>query len=334
MSRVICISGFDPASRDLANQQPPEVEVFAINNHRAYMTVDPARIYQIHPRDWKSNQGMPAGTYGRGPGYVETLAAETCPVYMQALDERVPNAQIFPAQELIDHFGRRYFTSTPAWMVAHALYEHDKAKSKKGKIAAIKMFGITLSTTHEYFGQRPCLEYWIGQAEGRGIKFEIPDMSTLMKGVLYPYAELGGDMQNLRQMSQERVHTWRQKNMEERDAALAMTAVNSTLQTLIQAFESTEGRAIDLQATAQRAKATAQQYLNAGNISHASFREAQDALLRLGGSDLPPSDTPPLDIQEAHNLGNIPVAFVNEEEEEGETITSNSDEPIPVEVVG
>ena len=313
--RTIAICGFDPASRDLANEQPPEVELWAINNHQAYLTAEPSRVYQIHPRDWKSNQGAPAGTYGRGVGYVETLTAETCPVYMQAPDERVPDAKIFPAQELIDYFGRRYFTSTPAWMVAHALYEHDKAKSKKGKIAAIKMFGITLSTTHEYFGQRPCLEYWIGQAEGRGIKFEIPDMSTLMKGVLYPYAELGGDMQNLRQMSQERVHTWRQKNMEERDAALAMTAVNSTLQTLIQAFESTEGRPIDLQATAQRAKAVAQQYLNSGNISHASFREAQDALLRLGSSDLPPSDTPPLDVQAAHNLGNIPIAFVTEEEE-------------------
>ena len=313
--RTIAICGFDPASRDLANEQPSEVELWAINNHQAYLTAEPSRVYQIHPRDWKSNQGAPAGTYGRGVGYVETLTAETCPVYMQAPDERVPDAKIFPAQELIDYFGRRYFTSTPAWMVAHALYEHDKAKSKKGKIAAIKMFGITLSTTHEYFGQRPCLEYWIGQAEGRGIKFEIPDMSTLMKGVLYPYAELGGDMQNLRQMSQERVHTWRQKNMEERDAALAMTAVNSTLQTLIQAVEQSDGSSIDLQATAQRAKAVAQQYLDSGNISHASFREAQDALLRLGSSDLPPSDTPPLDVQAAHNLGNIPIAFVTEEEE-------------------
>jgi len=333
MGRIVVIAGFDPASRDLANSQPADVEVWGINNYSTFLQREPSRVYQIHPKDWKANQGVATGTYGRGAGYVETLQKLDAPLFLAEPDERLPNAKIFPAQELIDYFGRRYFTSSPAWMVAHAIWEHDMAQealpgvAERDSISEIRMFGITLSTTHEYFGQRACLEWMIGHAEARGIKFEIPSMSTLMKGVLYPYAELGDDMQNLRQMSQERVNTWRQQGMDQRDKALCMMAGRATVDRIISALtdlqESDDPREIDLGAIRAMLQATAQQYLTQSNTSHASFREAQDALLRSGGYDMPPSDMPMLNAKLAEDVGGFPVPYV------GDT-SSGTAEPTPV----
>lgn len=321
--RTIAICGFDTASRDLANEQPESVELWGINNARTFITGPIARTYQIHPKDWKNNQGMEAGTYGRGKGYVEALANEEGSVYLAEPDDRIPKGLIFPAEEIMAHFPHRYFTSTPAWMVAHAIYEHDKAKFKRDKIKEIRIFGITLSTTHEYFGQRPCLEWLCGHAEARKINVVIPDMSTLFKGPLYPFSDLGGDLQNMRQMAQQRVNGWRTKNMESRDAAIAMTAVASCLQTLTAAIQQGDGKPVDLDKTYERTKTAAQQLLNEGNQHHSSFREAQNSLLMLGSADLPPVDTPAMDVQAAHNTGNIPIAYGEVPEAEVEEATDS-----------
>ena len=317
--RTIAICGFDTATRDMANSQPEEVERFGINNARTFIHGPLARVYQIHPRDWKTNQNFAAGTYGRGPGYVESLAGETGVVYLAEPDDRIPDAKIFPAQKIIDHFGRRYFTSTPAWMVAHIIYEHDKTTRKRDKVSEIRIFGITLSTTHEYFGQRNCLEWMIGHAEARSIKVEIPTLSTLMKGVLYPYAELGDDMQNLRQMAQERVHKWRQESMDHRDTTLCAMAANGVLMKLIAAIEEADvtGKKIDLGRSQQLVNATAQQYGRQGEVAFANFREAQHALLQLGGADMPPADIPMMNGKIASDIGDFPVQY--EEETPAET---------------
>ena len=57
-----------------------------------------------------------------------------------------------------------------------------------------------------------------------------------------------------------------------------------------------------------------------GNSSHASFREAQDSLIRLGGGDLPPTDTPVLDVGMADAAGKFPIRYGELDESAGEPV--------------
>jgi len=110
----------------------PTLEVWALND--SYLLGFPRadRWYDIHPFDkfyfrdphQRKVQAdeVPAGTFVRPQGHIEWLAKQTCPVYIASADKRVPRATVFPRAEIEARFGR-WFDSTPAWMLAHALME-------------------------------------------------------------------------------------------------------------------------------------------------------------------------------------------------------------------
>lgn len=88
----------------------------------------------------------------------------------------------YPLNQIIDFFGIDYFSNTVDYAIALSIYE---------KYDEIDIHGVTMEQGGEYAYQKPGVEFWIGQALGRGIKTKIfGDRSSILKtqdGLLYGY---------------------------------------------------------------------------------------------------------------------------------------------------
>jgi hypothetical protein len=80
------------------------------------------------------------------------------------------HAKAFPKADVEAHFGR-YFSSSPGWMMGHALMEGVKE---------LHIYGIHLATEIEYVEQRPNFEMLCGALLGRGKRTE-----TVRDGLRY-----------------------------------------------------------------------------------------------------------------------------------------------------
>lgn len=108
---------------------------------------------------------IPPGHYARPVGHREWLGrqAQTIPVYLHPDYQTQcpeaagwPHARAFPKADVEAHFGR-YFTSSPAWMMALAIMQGAKE---------IHVYGIHLATEFEYVKQRPNFEFLCGRVLG------------------------------------------------------------------------------------------------------------------------------------------------------------------------
>jgi hypothetical protein len=108
---------------------------------------------------------VPPGYYVRPSDHIEWLGrqAQTIPVwlhpdYLAQHPEAAswPHARPFPKADIEAAFGR-YFTSSPAWMLALAMLQG---------ATEVHIYGIHLSTEHEYIEQRPQFEFLIGRFLG------------------------------------------------------------------------------------------------------------------------------------------------------------------------
>ena len=52
-------------------------------------------------------------------------------------------------------------------------------------VSDLYIYGINLTGQTECSHQKPCVEYWLGRLEERGVKLHIPAASALMKGAKY-----------------------------------------------------------------------------------------------------------------------------------------------------
>jgi hypothetical protein len=94
----------------------------------------------------------------------------------------VPNAITFPKDELVAEFGKDFFTSSFAWMMALAM--------KQGA-TEIALFGIDMASRDEYILQRPGFFFFKHIAKTRGIKVWAPNESDIMQPPgLYGYSEV------------------------------------------------------------------------------------------------------------------------------------------------
>lgn len=116
-----------------------------------------------------------------GEPYVQYLRTLTCPVYMQD-QSLVPNAITFPMVEMVKEFGRDFFSSSFAWMMAFAMYSGAKE---------IALYGVDMASKDEYIQQRPGFYYFKREAERRGIKIGAPHESDIMQSPgLYGYSDV------------------------------------------------------------------------------------------------------------------------------------------------
>ncbi len=120
-------------------------------------------FFEMHRRD-----------YWNHPNVMSRFEKIEQPVYMQDKNPEVKNSIKYPLDEIIEHFngcvGKKYFTSTIAYMLALAIYK------QYGHIA---LFGIHMLDDSEYGMQRQACEYWIGIANGRGVDVFVTSESAI-----------------------------------------------------------------------------------------------------------------------------------------------------------
>lgn len=186
----IAVCGFASSSRHLIPVNDPTWELWGMNQlYRHIPRAD--RWFDIH---WNWDKEVVPGTDYRG-----WLATCGIPIYMMQRVADLPTSVTYPLGRMMSMAGD-YFTSTVAFMVALAIEQidqhvmaqlitetfpdHVSALARQTALYGqhtIGLFGIDLVVEEEYFHQKPCAEFWVGIAVGRGIEVFIPPQSALCK---------------------------------------------------------------------------------------------------------------------------------------------------------
>lgn len=138
--------------------------------------------------------GNPAAASNKpwfSPEYVQFLTEHEGPVYLAgpdaANDNPVPslkNGWRFPFEDYIARYGQYFFTSSMAWMLAHAidvLLSKRAARDVPEPGEAIGLWGVDMAAHSEYAFQRPGCQHFIGLARKLGIQIILPPESDLMQ---------------------------------------------------------------------------------------------------------------------------------------------------------
>lgn len=173
----VCIVGFT-GHRELALElDRDEWEIWGLNELYRYMPVAVFdRWFEVHGREYLEKDED-------GQRHIHDLKSLSIPIYMQVHHEDIPASVRFPKEELCKTLDSEYFTNCPAWMLGMAIAMG---------FSEILMVGVDMAQDTEYSTQRPCCEYWLGRAQGAGIKAHVAPMSDLLKSVgLYGYDDEG-----------------------------------------------------------------------------------------------------------------------------------------------
>lgn len=174
MTRKVAIVGFARPHRDEAPFDDPSWEIWGVNDAWSFMP-RADRWFEVHSRpihEWELR---------RAKGHLDFLATFAGPIYMIDHYDHIPTSVAFPLAEVIEDLGRVYLTSSIAYMLALAIHE---------RVDELGVWGVDMASQSEYGHQRPCCEWLIGVAEGRGMRVTLPDACKLMAGKLYGRGDL------------------------------------------------------------------------------------------------------------------------------------------------
>ena len=152
-----------------------------------------SRHFEMHPMTVQSNAELAWLERCRVPCYVLDLAhardhviSDERPGRAQNAPHRsfngVVNAVQYPLERVLAATGgRRYFTSTFAYQVALALADG---------FEAVGLWGVELyeGSGRERTVELACLEYWLGLADGRGVKTVVAPPWLARRPYLYGYS--------------------------------------------------------------------------------------------------------------------------------------------------
>jgi hypothetical protein len=175
MKRV-AILGFAPSHVE-APFGDPSIAIWTMNFHHEQVARTDA-IFDLH--DWAVIAGEDGGAH------VQSLAAATCPVWMQAAHPEVPTSRAYPLAQMkarytLPHADLPYFTNTASYMVALAIEDGYEE---------IQLFGVDMAADTEYGSQRPSCEFFLGVAVGKGIRVVPHRLSDILKtAFLYGYED-------------------------------------------------------------------------------------------------------------------------------------------------
>lgn len=131
--------------------------------------------------------------------YYRWLSEQQYTIYMQEKNDLVPQALVYPIHLMLKKFGKNWFTSTFAYMMAYAIHL---------QYNEIAIFGADMADDGEFYsGQRDAITRWCEIATDHSIKVIIPWESSLGKHrPLYGYDEatpLGRRLSVIRHITQK-----------------------------------------------------------------------------------------------------------------------------------
>jgi hypothetical protein len=95
---------------------------------------------------------------------------QTKPIYLWSSDTSIPASTVYPLEHIQDYFKTARFGSSFDWLIALAIFE---------KFEQIEIVWCRMKDGVEIRNQLPTANYWIGQAEARGIPVIIHGDSAL-----------------------------------------------------------------------------------------------------------------------------------------------------------
>lgn len=184
--KKVAVVGFAESKKD-APYGDPSWEIWGLNDLHGIIPRE-TRHFDIHTPE-VIDIDVTAGRAPKDKCGMGGLSHLSVPVYMQKREPSVPNSVQMPLTEILETFsklsGARYFTNSISYMIAFALYEGIITGHQWEQIG---VYGVDMAVGTEYEVQRASCEYWIGIAEGMGVKVHIPDTSDLNKtAFLYAY---------------------------------------------------------------------------------------------------------------------------------------------------
>lgn len=221
----LLIMGFSPTSFDdgiAFIKKYPGCEVWCMNMFYVQSSFPfnmATRWFELHhvPTNSSVNPAFPDGANHR-----QNLRGIPIPIYVQNKEQDwkdFPQERLieFPAKEIVEKFPRKYFSSTPSWILAYAFLEGLKTLKENGKFrwSKIMMAGVDMMSgwnkkletqadgtqkmvdviASEYAMQRPSVEWLCGYFDSLKMldidcELQIPIASTLFKNNnLYGFEE-------------------------------------------------------------------------------------------------------------------------------------------------
>jgi hypothetical protein len=125
-------------------------------------------------------------------------------IFMQHVDERVPDCVAYPLEGVLQLIPYRYLRSSPAFALALAIYLGYQQ---------IGLYNMALTSNTEYAYQATNMAFWIGFAHGRGIDLQLHCWQDEFDQRLYGFE---GELQIEREFFAERAAsletTWKEAN--------------------------------------------------------------------------------------------------------------------------
>lgn len=173
----VCIIGFADSHKS-APYDDDSYEFWGVNEMHLVPTIKKIDVlFELHDYKWIAEDK-------KIKGHIAWLRENrNVPVFMQKHYDDIPLSIPFPRDAVLARF-RNYFTNTISWEIALAILLGFKE---------IRLYGVNMANDIEYASQRPSCEYFMGVAEGLGIKLYIPPESDLLKS-MYQYGFEDGEL--------------------------------------------------------------------------------------------------------------------------------------------
>jgi hypothetical protein len=163
----VAIIGKAPSSISLAPYNDESWEIWTLSDLPFTKEVPRwTRHFELHDPRVIINRG--AGQYWK---WLTEQPTNDKPIYMREMVPAIQAGVLFPWETIIAKYGG-YFNNTVSWLIAFAI---------QSGVKELGVFGVDMAQSQEYLAQRPSCEYYLGMAEGMGIKVTIPGASDLLK---------------------------------------------------------------------------------------------------------------------------------------------------------
>lgn len=139
--------------------------------------------YGVVPRGrsnvwWELHKYEPGQTWF-SPEYCQFLRDHPCVIVAEQRKE-IPNGLVLDYPALVKKYSAFFFTSSIAWMMAHAIEVIEK-EGADPKLCKIGLWGVDMAANEEYEAQRAGLHYFALIAAQKGIEVGVPPESDLFR---------------------------------------------------------------------------------------------------------------------------------------------------------